>query len=166
MQRELLDFVNFIAALEQTTRGLMPKIVKMQVVDAKLATGSEKRLFDARRLVGKDERAGTGLSQGNVPSLLRILKSAMICELMPRVFQVADESRRGSRVVVDPSQSTNLTLTSGRIDGEPHDVSHRNHGLRPATQACVSFGRPLAGSTHQSDEVAGMCAVLPSPPSD
>jgi hypothetical protein len=29
MQRELLDFVNFVAALEQATRGLMPEIVKM-----------------------------------------------------------------------------------------------------------------------------------------
>jgi hypothetical protein len=112
VQGELLDLVNFVPAFEQAARCLMPEIMEMEVLDAEISTGPVKRLFDARCLVGKDELAGTRLSQSDMPRLRGVPKSAMISEFVCGMFQVADESSTVSRVIIRPSQAANLTLTS------------------------------------------------------
>jgi hypothetical protein len=54
MQRELRDLMNLIAALEQVAGGLVPQIVKAQVLDAEDLAGARERRADALGVVGKD----------------------------------------------------------------------------------------------------------------
>src|SRR4051794_19291139 len=116
MQRELLDFMNLLTPLEEATGCLVAKIVKMQIVDAHSETGYAKGFFDARGLVRKNELAGTGLSQGDVPGFWRVSKATVISATMGRLFQVTDQSTAGSWVVVNPASAANLILASTRID--------------------------------------------------
>jgi hypothetical protein len=66
MQRELRDFMNLVATLEQAAGRLMPQVMKAQVVNSQNPAGSRERGADALRVVGKNVFARPGL-RGDEP---------------------------------------------------------------------------------------------------
>ncbi|MDQ1291141.1 MAG: hypothetical protein QG615_943, partial [Nitrospirota bacterium] len=61
MQRELGNLVNLVAALEQPADGLMPQIMKTQILNSQKTTGSRECGANAFSVIGKNAVACFGL---------------------------------------------------------------------------------------------------------
>jgi hypothetical protein len=124
MQRELGDFMDLVATLEQSAGRLVPQVMETQILDSQQVAGPRERSTDALGVKGEYEFARLGLCGHKRPGLGRVFEPPVVPILVCRVLGVPDHAGPGGLVVVAPLQAADLGLSPGRGDGEIHNDLH------------------------------------------
>ena len=93
MQRELGDFMDLVAALEQSAGRLVPQVMEAQILDSQQAAGPRKRGTDTLGVKGEYVFARLGLYGDKRPGLMRVFESPVVPILVGRVLGVPDHAR-------------------------------------------------------------------------
>ncbi len=125
VQRKLCHLVDLVSPLEQPARGLVPQVMKMEIINPEEVTGTREGGPDAIRVEGEDELAALCLTLHDLPGLGRILETPVIAFLGRRVFRIAHQTRAVLGIVVSPFEPADLCLPSCRMQRELHDLEHR-----------------------------------------
>jgi hypothetical protein len=120
------DLWNGVPAFEQSASCFVPQVMERQVPDTEYFARSCKCGADTLRLVRENEVARSRLPFGDLPCLGRIFETSVVACLPERVFRIPNQTRMMVGVIVAPTQMADFCFTAGRVNGEPHDVGHRN----------------------------------------
>ena len=169
MQGELSHLRNRVAPFEEPARGLVPEVVKYEVLDTQHLAGIGEGSADTPRVIGEDELAFLRLTFNDLPGFRGILEAAVIASFPGGVLRVANETSPTFGVIVLSPQPADFGFPASRMDGKPHDIRHRD--LRPPIPAleiirehCQLLGRrsdfPAFRATQQSKLIAGCSGGL------
>lgn len=125
---EVCDLRNGVPALEQSASCFVTQIMERQVPDAKHFARSCECGADTLRFVRENEVARSRLPVGDLPCLRRVLETSVVACLPERVLRIPNQACMMVGVIVAPAQLADFRFAAGRVNGEPHDVGHRNFG--------------------------------------
>src|SRR5690349_5494424 len=102
MQRELGNFMDLVATLEQAAGGFVPQIMETQILNSQEVAGSRERGADALGVVRKNMLTCLRLCLDERPGLGSVFEAPMIPFLAGRMLRVPDQSGSLVLVVVAP----------------------------------------------------------------
>src|SRR5581483_3948979 len=170
MQRELRDFVDLIAALEQATRGFVSHVVKSKVGNSQYVTCRGKGISDALGFVGEGVPARMWLSLHDRPSF-RCVVNRRDDLLSPWGVWRPEPGLSATRGHCRPIRGGKSPLRVWRIGWRTAGcrawvLSNVDHG-RQKTHRAAPIRRESGGAraswTCQSSATHGMRYALPGP---
>ena len=102
--------------------------MERQVLNAEHFARSCKRGADTLRLVRENGAARSRLLFGYLPCLGRVFETSVVARLPKGVLCIPNQTCMMVGVIVAPAQLADFRFATGRVNGEPHDVGHRNFG--------------------------------------
>lgn len=166
MERELRDFVNLVAALEQAAGGLMAQVVETKIWNTEHRAGPSEGSTDTSFAEREYGVAVSGLALDDLPGFHRVLEPSVVAFSGCRVLGIPHQPGARLHVVVAPSNSADLRLASCRVNGKPHDVAHRQlRSVVASTKELIQCGQLVRGrSAGSSTRLSGQTQLATGVP--
>ena len=112
VERELLDFDNWVASFKKATSGLMAQIMEPETVYFTYPASPSEKCSHGLCVIREDEGRDFGLSLKNVPGGLCVLESAMVPTFLSRMLKIADHPGQRFGIIIAPFETRYLRLSA------------------------------------------------------